>query len=203
MKEFDFFERLSQEEQEYLLKNSKYIELPKDFTLFYQGDICNEILILKEGTVTLMMYGSINELIPLYEIQKGEQCIINTSSTLSNTTTIATAQTKTAIKGWLIPSNIVKELMIKSPTYQEYIFSLFSIKFSALTTLIEDIKFKKLDTRILEFLKMKNKKVIPITHEELANDLGTSRVVISRVLKDLENKNLIKLHRKKIELLVM
>ena len=203
MKEFDFFERLTKEEQEYLLKNSKYIELPKDFTLFYQGDICNEILILKEGTVTLMMYGSINELIPLYEIQKGEQCIINTSSTLSNTTTIATAQTKTAIKGWLIPSAIVKELMIKSPTYQEYIFSLFSIKFSALTTLIEDIKFKKLDTRILEFLKMKNKKVIPITHEELANDLGTSRVVISRVLKDLENKNLIKLHRKKIELLVM
>ncbi len=201
MKEFDFFERLTQEEQEYLLKNSKYIEFPKDFTLFYQGDICNEILILKEGTVTLMMYGSINELIPLYEIQKGEQCIINTSSTLSNTTTIATAQTKTAIKGWLIPSNIVKELMIKSPTYQEYIFSLFSIKFSALTTLIEDIKFKKLDTRILEFLKMKNEKVIPITHEELANDLGTSRVVISRVLKDLENKNLIKLHRKKIELL--
>ena len=201
MKEFDFFERLSQEEQEYLLKNSKYIELPKDFTLFYQGDICNEILILKEGTVALMMYGSINELIPLYEIQKGEQCIINTSSTLSNTTTIATAQTKTAIKGWLIPSSIVKELMIKSPTYQEYIFSLFSIKFSALTTLIEDIKFKKLDTRILEFLKMKNEKIISITHEELANDLGTSRVVISRVLKDLENKNLIKLHRKKIELL--
>ena len=201
MKEFDFFERLSQEEQEYLLKNSKYIELPKDFTLFYQGDICNEILILKEGTVALMMYGSINELIPLYEIQKGEQCIINTSSTLSNTTTIATAQTKTAIKGWLIPASIVKELMIKSPTYQEYIFSLFSIKFSALTTLIEDIKFKKLDTRILEFLKMKNEKIISITHEELANDLGTSRVVISRVLKDLENKNLIKLHRKKIELL--
>ena len=201
MKEFDFFERLTQEEQEYLLKNSKYIELPKDFTLFYQGDICNEILILKEGTVTLMMYGSINELIPLYEIQKGEQCIINTSSTLSNTTTIATAQTKTAIKGWLIPSNIVKELMIKSPTYQEYIFSLFSIKFSALTTLIEDIKFKKLDVRILESLKIKNEKFISITHEELANDLGTSRVVISRVLKDLENKNLIKLHRKKIELL--
>ena len=201
MQGFDFFEKLTQKEKEYLLENSKYIELPKNVTLFYQGDICNEILILKEGTVALMIYGTINELIPLYEIQKGEQCIINTSSTLSNTTTIATAQTKTDIKGWLIPSNIVKELMIKSPSYQEYIFSLFSIKFSALTTLIEDIKFKKLDTRILEFLKIKNEKIISITHEELANDLGTSRVVISRVLKDLENKNLIKLHRKKIELL--
>ncbi len=201
MQEFDFFEKLTSKEKEYLLQNSKYIEFPKNVTLFYQGDICNEILILKEGTVSLMMYGAINELIPLYEIQKGEQCIINTSSTLSNTTTIATAQTKTDIKGWLIPSNIVKELMIKSPSYQEYIFSLFSIKFSALTTLIEDIKFKKLDTRILEFLQIKNEKIVSITHEELANNLGTSRVVISRVLKDLENKNLIKLHRKKIELL--
>ena len=201
MENYDFYKNLKEEDKKYLFDNSKYIELPKNFTLFYQGDICNDILLLKEGTVQLMMYGSINELIPLYEIQKGEQCIINTSSTLSNTTTIATAQTKTAIKGWLIPSNIIKELMIKSPTYQEYIFSLFSIKFSALTTLIEDIKFKKLDTRILESLKMKNEKIISITHEELANDLGTSRVVISRVLKDLENKNLIKLHRKKIKLL--
>ena len=201
MENYDFYKNLKEEDKKYLFDNSKYIELPKNFTLFYQGDICNDILLLKEGTVQLMMYGSINELIPLYEIQKGEQCIINTSSTLSNTTTIATAQTKTAIKGWLIPSNIIKELMIKSPAYQEYIFSLFSIKFSALTTLIEDIKFKKLDTRILESLKMKNEKIISITHEELANDLGTSRVVISRVLKDLENKNLIKLHRKKIELL--
>ena len=201
MKEFSFFEKLTQEEKEYLLENSKYVEIQKDFTLFYQGDICNEILLLKEGTVQLLMYGAIDEMIPLYEIQKGEQCIINTSSTLSNTSAIATAQTKTAIKGWLIPSKIVQDLMIKSPSYQQYIFSLFAIKFSALTTLIEDIKFKKLDVRILESLKMKNEKFISITHEELANNLGTSRVVISRVLKDLENKNLIKLHRKKIELL--
>jgi CRP/FNR family transcriptional regulator, anaerobic regulatory protein len=201
MKEFDFFDKLKENEKKFLLENSKYIELPKDFTLFYQGDICNEILLLKEGTVQLLMYGAINEIIPLYEIQKGEQCIINTSSTLSNTKTIATAQTKTPIKGWLIPAKVVQELMILSASYQQHIFSLFSIKFSALTTLIEDIKFKKLDTRILEFLKLKNENIICITHEELANDLGTSRVVISRVLKDLENKNLIKLHRKKIELL--
>lgn len=203
MENYDFFKNLKEEDKKYLFENSKYIELPKDFILFYQGDICNDILLLKEGTVQLIMYGAIDEMILLYEIQKGEQCIINTSSTLSNTKTIATAQTKTDIKGWLIPSKIIKELMIKSPTYQEYIFSLFSIKFSSLTTLIEDIKFKKLDTRILEFLKMKNKKIIQITHEELANDLGTSRVVISRILKDLEHKNIIKLHRKKIELLVM
>jgi len=201
MKEFSFFEKLNDEEKKYLLDNSKYIELPKDFTLFYQGDICNEILLLKEGTVQLLMYGAINEMIPLYEINNGEQCIINTSSTLSNTSAIATASTKTAITGWLVHAKTVQELMIKSPSYQQYIFSLFSLKFGALTTLIEDIKFKRLDSRIMDLLKHKNEKLVSITHEEIANDLGTSRVVISRILKELENKNLIKLHRKKIEVL--
>ena len=201
MQNFEFFKDLNEEEKNYLLNNSKFVEIPKNFTLFYQGDICNDILLLEEGSVQLLMHGAINEMLPLYEINKGEQCIINTSSALSNTGDIGTDQTKTEINGWLIAANSIKQLMIKSPSYQKYIFSLFAIKFTALTTLIEDIKFKRLDSRILDFLKQKRSNFIEITHEELANELGSSRVVISRILKDLEHKNLIKLHRKKIELL--
>lgn len=201
MNEFEFFNKLNNDEQKFLLDNSKYIELDKNFTLFYQGDICKDILLLKEGRVKLSIHGDINEVVSLYEIKEGEQCIINTSSTLSNTKAIATAQTVTSIKGWLVPKAVSKELIIRSQYYQEYIFSLFSLKFNALTTLIEDIKFKRLDTRILEFLKNKDEKFILITHEELASKLDTSRVVISRILKDFEKKEIIKLHRKKIEIL--
>lgn len=203
MKEFNFFNKLTEEDKKFLLNNSKYIELPKNYTLFYQGDICNDILLLDEGVVRLSIHGEIDEVLSLYEITKGEQCIVNTSSTLSNTQSIATAETITNIKGWLVPSHISKELIIRSPQYQEYIFSLYSIKFSALTTLIEDIKFKKLDSRIIDYFKNQNSNIIEITHEKLAKELNTSRVVISRVLKDLERKNLIKLHRKKIEILFM
>lgn len=201
MKYFNFFNTLSDKDKKYLIDNSKYIEIPKDVTLFYQGDICKDILLLEEGTVKLLIYGDIDEVISLYEISKGEQCIINTSSTLSNSEAIATAQTTTDIKGWLVPQKISRELMLKSEAYQEYIFSLFALKFNTLTTLIEDIKFKRLDTRILEYLKSKDESIISMTHEQIANDLDTSRVVISRVLKDLENKEILKLHRGKIELL--
>lgn len=201
MDTFKFYDKLSKEDKLFLKSNSKYIELPKDYILFYQGDICKDILLLDEGIVKLFIHGELNEVLPLYEIHKGEQCIINTSSTLSGTETIATAQTVEPIKGWLIPQNISRELMIRSPFYQEYVFSLFSLKFNALTTLIEDIKFKRLDQRILDFLKSKDSSFVDITHEALANELSTSRVVISRILKDLENKNYIKLHRKKIEIL--
>ena len=201
MENYDFFKNLDEKEKKHLLDNSKYVEIPKDFTLFYQGDVCNDILLLKSGVVQLLVYGQINEMIPLYEIKEGEQCIINTSSTISQTPAIATAQTRSDICGWLVPSHIIKELIVKCPSYQQYIFSLFALKFSTLTTLIEDIKFKRLDSRILDFLKQKNETLIEITHEEIASNLGTSRVVVSRVLKDLEHKNLIKLHRGKIEIL--
>ena len=201
MENYDFFKNLDEKEKKHLLDNSKYVEIPKDFTLFYQGDVCNDILLLKSGVVQLLVYGQINEMIPLYEIKEGEQCIINTSSTISQTPAIATAQTKSDICGWLVPAHIIKELIVKCPSYQQYIFSLFALKFSTLTTLIEDIKFKRLDSRILDFLKQKNETLIEITHEEIASNLGTSRVVVSRVLKDLEHKDLIKLHRGKIEIL--
>ena len=201
MTQFDFFNKLTNKEQNYLKDNSKYIEVAKDSILFYQGDICKDILLLEEGIVQLYISGSLDERISLYEIKKGEQCIINTSSTLSHTKAIATAESKTFIKGWLVPQKVLRELMISSIAYQEYIFSLFSLKFSALTTLIEDIKFKRLDERVLDFLKSKDKTIVETTHEEIANKLSTSRVVISRVLKDLENQKYIKLHRKRIELL--
>lgn len=201
MKEFEFYKNLTDEEKRHILNNSKYIEIEKNFTLFNQGDICRDILFLEEGSVELLIYADVGEVIPLYEIKKGEQCIVNVSSTISNTPAIATAQTTTQIKGWLSPAKIVQELMINSPTYQQYIFSLFSVKFTALTTLIEDIKFKRLDSRIISLLKKENNDIIQITHEEIASKLGTSRVVVSRVLKELENKEIVKLHRKKIELL--
>ena len=200
MKNFDFYSQLSIEEQEFLKKNSQYIELPKQTLLFYQGDTCKDILLLEEGSVKLSIYGEKEE-IPLYEIRRGEQCIVNTASTISKTSAIATAETISEIKGWLVPQEIIKELSSRSSVYQEFLFSLFSLKFFALTTLIEDIKFKRLDTRVMEYLQKQNTQFIEMTHEDLASTLGTSRVVISRVLKDLERKELIKLHRKKIELI--
>lgn len=202
MHNFDFDNIFNKEDQEYFFANSKSIELEKDSILFYQDDICNDVLFLHEGLVKLSIYADKHDAISLYEITNGEQCIVNISSALSRTPAIATARTITAIKGRLVNAKTIRELMARSTGYQEYIFSLFALKFCALTTLIEDIKFKRLDTRLMEFLKAQDDIFVDITHEELASKLDTSRVVISRILKNLENKNLIKLHRKKIEILI-
>ncbi|WP_263833371.1 Crp/Fnr family transcriptional regulator [Sulfurospirillum oryzae] len=198
---FEFAKALSNEEFEYLSQHAKRVSIPKNTILFYQEDICKDILLLGKGEIELYMYGENDKKIPLYALKEGEQCVINTSSTISQTPAIGTAQSLSDVEGWLINEEVVKHLMHRSPTYLNYVFSLFTIKLDALATLIQDIKFKKLDSRILEWLGSHHSNIVQVTHEEIAEALGTSRVVISRVLKDLEKQNLIRLHRKEIEIL--
>ena len=198
---FEFAQKLSLEELDYLKAHAKKVSIPKESILFYQDDICKDILLLGRGEIELYMYAENDKKIPLYALKAGEQCVINTSSTISQTPAIGTAQSLSDIEGWLISEDVVKHLMPASPSYLNFVFSLFTIKLDALATLIQDIKFKKLDSRILEWLTSHKTPLIQTTHEEIAVALGTSRVVISRVLKDLERQGLIRLHRKEIELL--
>jgi len=198
---FNFMNFLDKNELSFLRANLQSIEFKKDTILFYQEDVCKDILLLEEGEVSLYIYGDESDTpITLYSISYGEQCIINTASAISQTPVIANAVTTTDIKGYLMSHDVAKKLMRMNEEYQDFIFSLFSLKFNSLTTFIEDIKFKKLDARILAILTASNSNMVTTTHEQLAQKLNTSRVVISRVLKDLELKKFIKLHRGKIEI---
>ena len=201
MEHFDFFKDLDKKDIDKIKASSKYVEVKKGTILFYENDICKETLYLIEGSVKLSISTSTNESIPLYDFCQGEQCIVNIASTLSETKAVATAEASSDIKGWMIPKETIQYLMINSMKYQKFIFSMFTLRFAALTTLVEDIKFKRLDSRILDFLRSHKSNTIIITHEQIANHLGTSRVVISRVLKDLKNKQFIELQRGKILLL--
>lgn len=201
LNEFEFVKTLSSEDFAFLQANVKKISTAKESILFYQDDICHDILLLSKGEIELYMYAENDKKIPLYTLKAGEQCVINTSSTISQTPAIGTAQSLSDIEGWLMSEKLVKELMHRCPAYLNFVFSLFTIKLDTLATLIQDIKFKKLDSRILDWLVSHNTPCVQATHEEIAQSLGTSRVVVSRILKDLEKQKRIKLHRKEIEIL--
>ena len=198
---YPFIEELEPEALEFLQTHLKPIKVPKNNLLFYQGDICDNILWLTKGEVRLFTQAEGVEEITLYSLQAGEQCIVNTASLLSQTEAIASAETTSDIEGHLIDVESVKKLAKLSDEYQSYLFSLYQLRFASLTNLINDIKFKRLDERILEWLQKQNSKIIETTHEHIATELGSSRVVISRLLKVLEEKDKVILHRGKIELL--
>ncbi len=139
--------------------------------------------------------------ITLYIVEAGEQCVVNTSSSISSTPALGSAVALEDVTGYMLDSKSVKELMHESDAYQEYMFRLFTLKLASLATLVEDIKFKPLKQRVLAFLKNKNINTVEITHDKIANNLGTSRVVVSRVLKELELEGELVLGRGQISLL--
>ena len=196
---YPFLEKLEVEALQFLQDHIKPIKIPKDTLLFYQGDICENILWLTQGEVRLYTQSDTIEDITLYNLKEGEQCIVNTASLFSNTPAVASAQTLTDIEGYVISAQSVKELTRLSDIYQNYLFSLYQLRFEELTGLINDIKFKRLDTRIIEWLGKQPHHMIETTHEQLATELGSSRVVVSRLLKELEQKGTVILHRGKIE----
>jgi len=201
LKDFPFESSLEKEALAFLEEHAKAIAIPKNNILFYQGDICETVLLLTKGEVRLYIQDDGVESIDLYTLKSGEQCIVNTASSISNTDAIASAESITDIEGYLLNAESIKKLSALSPVYQSYIFSLYTIRMADLAKLINDIKFKKLDVRLVEWLQKHEEKNIKITHEEVANSLGSSRVVISRTLKELEKKGKVVLHRGSIEVL--
>jgi CRP/FNR family transcriptional regulator len=198
---YPFIEKLEPEALNFLQKHIKFITLPKNTILFYQGEVCDNILWLTAGEVRLYTQSNTIEELTLYNLKAGEQCIVNTASLLSRTNAVASAETFTDIEGYLIDADSVKKLSHMSDVYQDYLFSLYQLRFEELTTLLNDIKFKRLETRIMEWLIKQKQPAIQITHEELAVKLSSSRVAVSRLLKEMEQKGALILHRGKIEIL--
>ena len=198
---FPFEASLEKEAFSFLEKQARPISMTKNSILFYQGDICDSVLLLTKGEVRLYIQDEGVESIDLYTLKAGEQCIVNTASILSGTHAIATAESISDIEGYIIDEQSIKKLSAISPVYQNYIFSLYTIRMADLASLINDIKFKTLDKRVLEWIKKQNGNRIKTTHEEIANSMGTNRVVISRTLKELEKNGKVILHRGSIEVL--
>ncbi len=201
LQEYSFYKELEGSSLKFLEEHLKPIAVPKGNILFFQGDTCDSILFLTSGKVRLYIQSDDADEITLYQLNAGEQCIVNTASTISQTEAIGSAVTITDIEGYLLDVNSVKELAHSSDAYQSYLFSVYTLRMGSLAKLINDIKFKKLDERVLEWLQAQGSKIIETTHETIANELGSSRVVISRVVKELEKQNKISLSRGAIELL--
>lgn len=201
MGEFDIFRYLNADETKKFKAQSRFVEFKKGEVLFYQGDICDEIFYIVSGKAVVSLSLENYEQIHLHGFCQDEHCIVNLSSALSKSPSPITAVAQTSVKAYLMPVSLVKELMATSEAYQNFVFSLFSLRYSSLITLIENIKFKRLDSRIFEYLQSFKQREIFITNAQIAEHIGTSRAVVNRVLQDLKRRGQISLNRGKITML--
>jgi len=180
--------------------------IPKTFlegeTILRENAYINSIPIVISGSIRVMRTDEDGREIMLYYIESGESCIMSFLGGMHQDTSKikAIAEDKTEIL--FIPIQKVTQLIKEYPEWLDYIFRLYHKRFEELLEVVNEVAFKKMDERILNFIKKKSELTktneLHLTHEQIANELGTVRVVVSRLLKQLEDEGLVKLGRNKI-----
>jgi CRP/FNR family transcriptional regulator len=163
------------------------------------------IPIVTEGSIRVMRTDYEDREILLYYIKAGESCIMSFLGGIHNDTSKVNAIAEEDTEVLFIPIDKVGLLIKEYPEWLDYIFKLYHKRFEELLEVVNAVAFKKMDERLLDFIKMKcelnQSKTLIVTHEQLANELGTVRVVVSRLLKQMEEEGLVKLGRNKITLM--
>ena len=200
---FPFFKMLSSDEQqEFMELLQQPYSASKGTILHYQGDTCTNTLLLVKGEVRLYSQtDSFSEELTLYTLRAGEQCLSKIMSELKDASLIPSAVAETDVEGYMVERDRIDAFIAKVPIYQDFILTLYAKKIVELTQAMQHIKFKNLDERIMDFLQLQGSSQITITHNLLAQKMNTSRSVVSRVLKKLEERGRVRLFRGVIEVL--
>lgn len=169
--------------------------------IFNENKNIREIPIVLSGSLKVTRTEEDGKEILLYYIKKGESCVMSFFGSVQQCLSKVKASVEEDAEILFLPLNKLDELKNHSQ-WLPYIFNLYHKRFEELLEVINDIAFKKVDQRLLDLIHKKQQltgeKEIKITHEQLANELGTARVVVSRLLKQLEIEGILKLSRNKI-----
>jgi CRP/FNR family transcriptional regulator, anaerobic regulatory protein len=186
--------KINSEFQKFAIKKT----ISKGEFISLEGDSCNYMAIVLSGRVRVYKVSETGREITLYHLEKGEGCILTASCILSKKNFPAISIADEEVEVIIIPSQIFRDWMEKYDSWRKYIFELLSKRLALVISVVEEVAFKRMDTRIAEYLLSnlpKNSRILKITHHQIADELGTSREVVSRILKDIENGGLISMSR--------
>jgi CRP/FNR family transcriptional regulator len=198
---FPFFRNASPSLVENILSSSRYMKLPGKMLVKLEGDRCQDFVFMLTGEKRIYKCGNSSREITLYEIGAGDICILNASCILSNTRLPANAATIIETEVLLLPAQDFLDIIAGYKEMRAFVHSRINDGVTSIMTLVSEIAFGKMDERIISYLieKSENGK-LKRTHQQIANDLGTSREVVSRLLKEFERQDLIHLSRNYIKL---
>lgn len=177
--------------------------IPAGHEVFAFGDDVNAIALLISGTVRVYKVSDTGREITLYRFSAGESCILTANAILNNETFSAIAVVEQDAEAILIPAEDFRAWVNEHPLWREFVFELMSQRLSNVIEIVDEVAFGRLDVRVATFLleRSASQHPIRITHQTIADELGSSREVISRVLGSFASENLIHLGRGIIEIL--
>ncbi|SHF94282.1 CRP/FNR family transcriptional regulator, anaerobic regulatory protein [Salegentibacter echinorum] len=180
-------------------------KVPSGEKIIEIGDYVKMMPLLVEGAIKILREDKDGDELLLYFLERGDTCAMTLSCCLGETKSEIRAVTEKETKLIMVPIEKMEEWTAKYKTWRHFVFESYHTRLSEMLETIDTIAFMNMDERLMRYLqdkaKINQQEIIKVTHQQIAYDLHTSRVVISRLLKKLEGEGKIKLQRNSIEVL--
>lgn len=182
-----------------LINDNAYLKSFKKGEIFYAGQDCYGYIIIVSGVLRAFVASVGTKEITIFRLREGESCILCDTCAIKAMQSPISVQIERDARLIVIPARLYKRLKQNYPAILDHTLSIVSDRFSKAIKVMEQALFLPLSERIINFLKQ-NSDTSHITHEELANHLGSAREAVSRVLKEMRRSGLISQSRGVIKL---
>lgn len=188
-----------------LEEKSMVMEVKSGDVMLNIGQAIRAIPLLASGAIKVSRINDEGQELLLYYVKEGESCAMTFNCCMLAQTSVikGTAEEDSVLV--CIPVHLMEQWMMKYPSWKKYVMTTILCRFTEMVKTIDEVAFKKMDERLVSYLKEKSKisgsSVINLTHQQIGDELGTNRVVISRLLKRLENEKKLLIYNKQIKLL--
>lgn len=199
---FPGLDALPEGERRDLESSVRRVRLPAGVQPFRASDHCEHYFFVLAGRVRVQMVAESGREIVLYRIGAGETCVLTTACLLSGENYPAEARSETELDALMLPRTAFRALLDRSPAFRDFVFRAYGQRIAGLMALIEEVVFRRLDLRLAQWLAERADAQgthLPMTHQEIAQELGSAREVVSRQLKDFERRGWLVLGRGAVE----
>jgi CRP/FNR family transcriptional regulator len=185
-----------------ILANLQRHHFEKNQMVFLESDPCSVIAFLLSGKIRVYMLGNDGREITLYDVQEGETCILNVACILSNSLYPARAMVTQDGDGLIMPAGAFRDIVDRYAEMRSFVYQGLGERLISMMRLVEEVAFRRLDERLRRYVDEKaDNGMLRTTHQKIANELGSSREMVSRLLEDLERKGVLSLSRNQIQIL--
>lgn len=190
---------------EEITSSGRLMKVREGQLLISPGAEATQMPLVISGTLRVMREDHEGREIFLYYLEGGDACAMSISCCMGSQISEFKVVAETEAVIWMVPMQNIDTWMVKYRSFRKFIFDSYHDRFDEMLNTIDSIAFMNMDQRLMKFLLDKKQSsgsfVINKTHEQIAQELNTSRVVVSRLLKKLEKEERIELHRNRIEVL--
>jgi CRP/FNR family transcriptional regulator, anaerobic regulatory protein len=191
---------LEPEARSLIMAQAKALKLTAGATVFASGTPCHHYLVVRSGSIKVSVTAEGGRQIVLYRVGPGEVCVLTTACLMGGNDYSADAIAETAIDAVLLPKPLFDELMATSQEFRTFVFRSFGGRLHGLIALVQDVVERHVDRRLARHLAAGPDR-LDTTHQQLATELGTVREVVSRLLKDFEDRGWITMKRGRIAIM--